>query len=114
MAELSKTAKASMKTGQPVKADPFDTNEKKIKGLRDLRMAGLFVNRMDFVDALLEAYDKAQENIFDLRSEPHISLAADSGIVRNSVFIDAQDDPETAFSLSEQMQEQLEPLPDKK
>lgn len=58
MAE-SKTARASMRAGavMAVKADPFDTPEKKIRELRKQREAGLFVNRMDFVDALLESYD---------------------------------------------------------
>lgn len=62
MAE-SKTARASMRAGMvgQVKKDPFDTPEKKIAELRKQREAKLFVNRMDFVDALLELYDIALE-----------------------------------------------------
>jgi hypothetical protein len=60
MAELSKTAKASMQAGAgtQVKADPFDTNEKKINELRKQRVAKLAVVRYDFIDALIEEYDK--------------------------------------------------------
>jgi hypothetical protein len=51
-------AKTGIKTAAPV-ADPFNTNEKKIEELRKCRTAKLFV-RPDFIDALLEEYDKAQ------------------------------------------------------
>lgn len=65
MAELSKTAKASM--GQQIaKPDPFDTDEKKIKKLLEMRdpaLGLLFVSRMDFVDALIRAYKQQQETI---------------------------------------------------
>ena len=66
MAE-SKTARASMRAGfvKEAKKDPFDTPEKKITELRKQREAGLFVVRMDFVDALLEAYD-AQTLVQDI------------------------------------------------
>lgn len=60
MGKISKTAAASMRGG-PVekKADPFDTNEKKIRELRVQRLNGLAVNRFDFIDALLVEYDLA-------------------------------------------------------
>lgn len=59
MGKISKTAAASMKGGlMPVKADPFDTNEKKIKELRNQRRDKLAVGRFDFIDALIEEYDK--------------------------------------------------------
>jgi hypothetical protein len=59
MSKLSKTAAASMRGG-PVekKTDPFDTNEKKIQELRNQRANKLAVNRYDFIDALIEEYDK--------------------------------------------------------
>jgi hypothetical protein len=41
----------------PAKADPFDTNEKKIKELRNQRRDKLAVARYDFIDALFEEYD---------------------------------------------------------
>jgi hypothetical protein len=56
MAELSKTARASM--GKTAGFDdPFKTNEQKIAELRKCRAAKLFV-RPDFIDALVEEYDK--------------------------------------------------------
>ena len=57
----SKTARASMNAGAQMqaKADPFDTNEKKIKELRNQRKNKLFVIRQDFIDALIEEYDAA-------------------------------------------------------
>jgi hypothetical protein len=59
MAE-SKTARASMRAGQgmPKKQDPFEAPEAKIKELRNLRANHLFVNRMDFVDALIAENDR--------------------------------------------------------
>lgn len=62
MAE-SKTARQSMMAGMArgEKKDPFDTPEKKIAELRKQREAKLFVVRMDFVDALLEEFDKLSE-----------------------------------------------------
>lgn len=73
MAE-SKTARASMRAGfvKEAKQDPFDTNEKKIAELRKQRDAKLFVNRMDFVDALLAEYDylrKIVEGIVEKETE---------------------------------------------
>lgn len=59
MSKISKTAAASMRGGiGEVKQDPFDTNEKKIHELRLQRANKLAVNRYDFIDALLEEYDK--------------------------------------------------------
>jgi hypothetical protein len=59
MAE-SKTARASRVQIGEKKQDPFNTPEKKIAELRKQRENKLFVNRMDFVDALLAEYDKLQ------------------------------------------------------
>ena len=61
MSKLSKTAAASMRGGPgEVKKDPFDTNEKKIRELRVQRQNKLAVVRYDFIDALLEDFDKVQ------------------------------------------------------
>jgi hypothetical protein len=58
MSKISKTAAASIKGAQmPAKVDPFDTNEKKIKELRNQRRDKLAVGRFDFIDALIEEYD---------------------------------------------------------
>ena len=61
MSKISKTAAASMK-GSPaeIKKDPFDTNEKKIRELRNQRRDKLAVGRFDFIDALIEEFDKIQ------------------------------------------------------
>lgn len=56
MADLSKTARASMKSGKATEVDLFDTNEKKIRELRKNLVAHLWV-RPDFIEALLEEYD---------------------------------------------------------
>jgi hypothetical protein len=60
MSKISKTAQASMTGPVEVKKDLFDTNEKKIKELRNQRRDRLAVNRFDFIDALIEEYDKVQ------------------------------------------------------
>lgn len=61
MSKISKTAAASMKGAQMApKVDPFDTNEKKIKELRNQRRDKLAVGRFDFIDALIEEYYKVQ------------------------------------------------------
>jgi hypothetical protein len=61
MSKISKTAAASIKGAQmPAKVDPFDTNEKKIKELRNQRRDKLAVGRFDFIDALIEEFDKVQ------------------------------------------------------
>ena len=61
MGKISKTAAASMKGGLvEQKKDPFDTNEKKIKELRNQRRDHLAVGRYDFIDALIEEFDKVQ------------------------------------------------------
>lgn len=60
MAELSKTARASMGAGiGEKKADPFSTNDLKIAELRKQRAAKLAIARFDFIDALIEEYDKS-------------------------------------------------------
>lgn len=58
----SKTARASMRAGAvgEIKKDPYDTPEKKIAELRKQREAKLAVVRYDFIDALLDEYDKVQ------------------------------------------------------
>ena len=70
MAE-SKTARASMRAGMigEAKKDPFDTPEKKIAELRKQRTDKLFVNRMDFVDALLIEYDKLGQGQIELANQ---------------------------------------------
>lgn len=50
----------------PAKADPFDTNEKKIKELRNQRSAKLAVARYDFIDALIEEFDSVQAAVTHL------------------------------------------------
>lgn len=95
---LSKTAKASMKyTGDGKKTiDPFDTVEKKISELRKQREAGLAVNRFDFIDALIDEYDKQQESIERLQKRVLQLETKES---------------EFASTLSETLQADLEPLP---
>jgi hypothetical protein len=69
MAEMSKTARASMKGGQVAKVDPYDTNEKKIAELmkqRDPSLGCVFVTRMDFIDALIEEYKKEKAAVAHL------------------------------------------------
>ncbi len=69
MAE-SKTARASMRAGSMMekKKDPFDTSKKKIAELRKQREAKLAVVRYDFIDALLEEYDKLLEQNYTLQT----------------------------------------------
>jgi hypothetical protein len=57
MAELSKTARASM--GKQVKEVHIETTEEAIRQLRLNREAGLHIGDMSRVDALLKAYDEA-------------------------------------------------------
>lgn len=98
MAELSKTARAAMKhmsIGEK-KADPFATNEAKIIELRKQRVAGLAVNRFDFIDALFEEYDKQQASIERLQTR---------------VLQLETKEPEFAPTPSETLQAELEPLP---
>jgi hypothetical protein len=112
MAEMSKTARASMRQGQVVEKDHYDTNEKKIAEIRKLRAGKLFVTRMDFVDALLEEYDKAmvlltpapQPGDGNLSSECHSDLSAGAAIATG--FLQAAKQSE-----SEKLQADLEPLP---
>ena len=56
MAELSKTAKASM-VKSPKKETAVESNEEAIRQIRTDRAGKLFVTRMDRVDKLLAAYD---------------------------------------------------------
>jgi hypothetical protein len=60
MAELSKTARASM--GRVVKEVHQETPEEAIRQLRLNREAGLHVGDMSRVDALLKAYDEVLQN----------------------------------------------------
>jgi len=69
--ELSKTAKASMMAGTQVKEDRFATPEAKVAGILKMRdpNAGLvYVNRMDFVDALRDAYIAATNRVSELEA----------------------------------------------
>jgi len=67
----SKTARASMRAGMvgEKKQDPFNTPAKKIAELRSQRANKLFVNRMDFVDALLAEYDSVRAIVDNLVNE---------------------------------------------
>ena len=56
MAELSKTARASM--GRSMKEVHVETTEEAIKAIRDNRAGNLFIGDMSRVDKLLEAFDK--------------------------------------------------------
>src|SRR5579863_1835471 len=57
MAELSKTARASM--GKATKEVHVETTEEAIKAIRDNRAGELHIGDMSRVDKLLQAYDKA-------------------------------------------------------
>jgi hypothetical protein len=46
--------------------DPFDTNDKKINELRKQRVARLPVVRYDFIDALIEEFDKEKDAVAHL------------------------------------------------
>ena len=68
MSGLSKTARASMVGGPSQKeTDHFATPELKIAELIKQREAKLFVVRMDFVDALLQEYLAAREEVRNLQ-----------------------------------------------
>ena len=60
MSKVSKTARAAIQAGGNVVMVPKVTRtpEQMIQEIRNLRAGGLFVNNMEFVDALLAAYDK--------------------------------------------------------
>lgn len=60
MAELSKTAKASM-VKAPKKEQAVETTEEAIRQIRMDRAGQLFIVRMDRIDKLLAAYDVATE-----------------------------------------------------
>lgn len=76
MSELSKTARASMKGSiGETKKDPFDTNEKKIRELRVQRENKLAVIRYDFIDALIEEYDKEKGAVAHLAQSSSSLLA---------------------------------------
>lgn len=55
MAELSKTARASM--GKTVKEVHVETTEEAIRKIREYRAGGLHIGDMSRVDKLLAAYD---------------------------------------------------------
>lgn len=69
MADLSKTAKASMKAGQAPKERAVLTPEKAIKTIREYREAHLAVLNMEYTDLLLAEYDKAIARIEVLEGE---------------------------------------------
>lgn len=67
------------------KVDPFGSPEQKIAELRKQRTDRLFVNRMDFVDALLAAYD-AEVKVAALLSSQNADLQ--SAIERHMTSLD--------------------------
>src|SRR5260370_6756940 len=78
MSKISKTAAASMRGGPAeAKKDPFDTNEKKIHELRNQRANRLAVIRYDFIDALIEEYDKLLNGYKELEKS-HAQLFLDN------------------------------------
>ena len=112
MGEISKTARASMVQGGEKKKDPFDTNEKKIRELVKQREAKLAVNRYDFIDALLEEYDKEKETVAILAQSTSALLArAEAAEARVRELLTATPAVPT-LSPSEALQAELEPLPD--
>jgi hypothetical protein len=76
MAELSKTARASL--GKQVKEVHVETTEEAIKAIRDNRAAGLFVGDMSRVDKLLAAYDK-------LQAEMKVLAEAGTALIKNMI-----------------------------
>lgn len=88
MSKLSKTAKAAVQAGQNKdgKKDWFDTNEKKIAELRKQRNPAfpLAVNRYDFIDALLEEYDKVLAGS-QIVQETARKLNEDNGSLRERI-----------------------------
>ena len=64
MAELSKTARASM--GKATKEVHVETTEEAIKAIRDNRAGGLHIGDMSRVDKLLAAYDEAMLELKDI------------------------------------------------
>ena len=67
MAELSKTARASM--GRVLKEVHVETAEEAIKAIRDNRAGDLFIGDMSRVDKLLTRYDEAVQEIVRLQFE---------------------------------------------
>lgn len=59
MAKVSKTARAAIQAGGNVVMVPKVTRtpDQMIQEIRNLRAGNLFVSNMEFVDALLAAYD---------------------------------------------------------
>src|SRR5882724_7531254 len=85
MSKISKTAAASMRGGPTEKkVDPFDTNEKKIKELRVQRLNKLAVIRYDFIDALIEEYDKSEKYVKGLK-EMHMNEGLENGIRKKEI-----------------------------
>jgi hypothetical protein len=138
MTKISKTAAASMKGGpEQKKADPFDTNAKKIRELQIQRQNHLAVARYDFIDALLEEYGKLQESFARLEKQSKIDveimgqideardkivaerdklkgdvalLVADRDSLRLELQAERTPPPSRPPSPSEQLQDQLEPI----
>ncbi len=79
MAELSKTARASM--GRVVKETHIETTEEAIKAIQDNRIGGLFIGDMSRVDKLLAAY-KAVKDLLEQREVQlaGVLTAAEGGI----------------------------------
>lgn len=77
MAELSKTARASM--GKVVKEKKAEESVKEaIRQIRIDRQAGLFIVRMDRVDKLLAAYDELEADARLASEEPEVESVEDS------------------------------------
>ena len=58
------------------------TNEQKVNEVRKLRVAGLFVTNMEFVDALLEEYDSLVRSV-DLLNGAQKTIEAQKGEIES-------------------------------
>jgi hypothetical protein len=76
MADLSKTAKASMKAGQAPKEKVAITPERAIKTIREYRESGLMVLNVEYYDLLLAEYDKVLAENVELKASNVIHDAA--------------------------------------
>lgn len=93
MAEISKTAKASM--GKQHKEVHVETTEQAIHAIRVNRQGGLFIGDMSRVDKLLQAYDEAIAEIKILTIVPENPPLSDEKELQLLAEIPAQEeDPE--------------------
>lgn len=74
MAELSKTARASM--GKQVKEVHAETTEEAIRQIRLNRAGGLFIGDMFRIDKLIKAYDEALLKIQQLGNDGNALIQA--------------------------------------